>query len=95
MPKYIAEGTRVVINTLEGEYTGTVISYRDGLLEELNQAEPLNPDKPMPNLPQFPLPIDLKRIITFYTVKLDDPTGFQGILDGDLATVYKFIRPLE
>ena len=94
---YIPLGTKVVINTIEGPRTGTVLSYRDTHLAELNPPSEPNPDKPV--LTSIGIPVvtpDMQRIITLYTVQLDAPETWPGLVDeSGTVTVHSYIRPIE
>lgn len=98
MPEfYIPVGSKVAVSTIDGVMTGTVLSYRDTHLAELNPPTPINPDKPnILGIPQTVVEPDLMRIITLYTVKLDNPEAWPGIVEPDgTITTYKFIRPIN
>lgn len=95
MTEYIPVGSKVVIYTIEGKATGTVLSFRDTHLAELNPPQPEPPDKPnILNIPVVIPEIDLQRIITMYTVLLDDPVMYKAgpVSDTGTVEVYKFIR---
>lgn len=96
MAEYINVGTRVQIQTLEGVFLGTVVSFRDAHLEELNPpSEPVASKEPVSEAKTTAWSNDLQRTVTLYNVQLDDPTNYIGVLDGDIAlNIYKFITPV-
>ena len=101
MAEVITVGTKVSIQSIDGIYTGTVVSVRDAYLSELNpEALPNALETNIKEkIMQINSPIytpDPLRIITLYAVQLDDATGYRGsIHDGNIATnIYKFITPL-
>lgn len=83
----IEPGTRVVFNTFEGEFTGTVLSIRDTTLAELNPQQPVNPNKAPPT-DTAPV-LNTQRIITMYTIQVDENPEYTGT--NPLET-YAFIR---
>jgi hypothetical protein len=101
MAENIAVGTRVNIQTIEGLFTGTVVSVREAYLSELNPEALPNAleTNVKEKILQINSPIytpDPLKIITLYAVQLDDATNYRGsIRDGNIATnIYKFITPL-
>jgi hypothetical protein len=99
MAEYIPVGTRVQIQAMEGLFLGTVVSFRDAYLEELNPPSLPNVLKPTEIIKLDKTSAwanDPKKIITLYAVKLDDPTLYRGQLNGDVAqNIYTFITPIE
>ena len=68
--KYFEAGTRVIINTFEGEFHGVVVSWRDTFLSEFNPPAPPSNKTPI----EQPLdlnPVNLDRLVTIYTVLVD------------------------
>jgi hypothetical protein len=104
MENYIAVGSRVQIQTLEGLFTGTVLGMRDAYLSEINPPQLANAleSNVKAIIMQDPkyVPVfkpDMMTIIRLYEVQLDDATGYRGsIHDGNIATnIYKFITLIE
>jgi hypothetical protein len=73
MITYFKPDTRVVINTIEGELHGVIISYRDDTIGNIVGELPAATQKPLPEGKVFVEPeyTPSQRIITIYTILLD------------------------
>jgi hypothetical protein len=76
----IKEDTRVVVNTPEGVFHGSVVSIRYTNLLEFNPPADINPDKPN----SIPNDVNIDRPVTVYMVLLDNETKPKEF--------YKFIK---
>jgi len=84
--QYYYPGTRVIVNELEGERNGVVVSYRGTRISEL---QPIPPESKDPNEPKATWdstldPPNFEKRINIYTILIDGET--------EPREFYKFIR---
>ena len=83
--EYYYPGTRVIVNELEGERHGVVVSYRGTNIAELQPIPPESEDPGEPKATWDPLfPPNFEKRINIYLILIDGET--------EPREFYKFIR---